>query len=55
MKLVAQLKLCPTKEQAHFLKETIELANAACNRISEVAWIRRTFGKYRFRRTAIGT
>ena len=46
MKLVAQLKLYPTKEQAHFLKETIERANAACNRISEVAWNRRTFGKY---------
>jgi putative transposase len=46
MKLVAQLKLCPTKEQAHFLKETLELANAACNRISEEAWKRRTFGKY---------
>ncbi len=46
MKLVAQVKLCPTEEQARFLKETLELANAACNRISEVAWKRRTFGKY---------
>jgi putative transposase len=46
MKLVAQLKLCPTKEQARFLKETLELANAACNRISEVAWKQKTFGKY---------
>ena len=46
MKLVAQLKLYPTKEQAHFLKETLERANAACNRISEVAWKQSTFGKY---------
>jgi putative transposase len=46
MKLIAQLKLCTTKEQAHFLKVTLELANAACNRISKVAWNQRTFGKY---------
>jgi len=45
MKLVAQLKLCPTKEQAGFLKDTLELANAACNCIFEVAWKQRTFGK----------
>src|SRR5215211_362119 len=46
MKLVAQLKLHPTKEQARILKDTIARANAACNRISEVAWEHRTFGKY---------
>jgi putative transposase len=46
MKLVAQLKLRPTKEQARILKDTIACANAACNRISEVAWERRTFGKH---------
>ncbi len=46
MKLVAQLKLCPTKEQAHILKETLARANAACDRISDVAWEQRTFGKY---------
>jgi putative transposase len=46
MKLVAQLKLCPTKEQARILKDTLERANAACDRISEVAWEQRTFGKY---------
>ena len=40
------MKICPTKAQAHFLRETLELANTACNRISEVAWKRRTFGKY---------
>lgn len=46
MKLVAQLKVCPTKEQADLLKETLARANAACNRISDVAWEQRTFGKY---------
>lgn len=46
MKLVAQLKLCPTKEQARILKDTLARANAACNHISETAWEQRTFGKY---------
>lgn len=46
MKLVAQLKLCPTKEQARVLKDTLARANAACNRISEVAWEQRVFGKF---------
>ncbi len=46
MKLVAQLKLCPTKEQSRVLKDTLARANAACNRISETAWEQRTFGKY---------
>jgi hypothetical protein len=46
MKLVAQLKLCPTKAQARILKDTLERANAACDHISEVAWEQRTFGKY---------
>lgn len=46
MKLVAQLKLCSTPEQTRVLKETLALANAACNRISGVAWEQKTFGKY---------
>lgn len=50
MKLVAQLKLCPTREQARVLKDTLERANAACNRVSEVAWERRIFGKYALQR-----
>jgi putative transposase len=50
MKLVAQLKLCPTREQARVLKDTLERANAACNRVSEAAWERRIFGKYALQR-----
>jgi putative transposase len=50
MKLVAQLKLCPTREQARVLKDTLERANAACNHVSEVAWRRRIFGKYALQR-----
>src|SRR5215212_1138641 len=50
MKLMAQLKLCPTMEQARILKDTIARANAACNRMSEVAWERKTFDKYALQR-----
>ncbi|MBX6311849.1 MAG: transposase [Isosphaeraceae bacterium] len=46
MKLIAQLKLQPTPEQADALKRTLEAANAACNAISDVAWETRTFGKF---------
>ena len=46
MKLIAQLKLLPTPEQADALKRTLEAANAACNSISHVAWANRTFGKF---------
>jgi putative transposase len=46
MKLIAQLKLLPTPEQANALKRTLETANAACNYISQVAWANRTFGKF---------
>jgi|ERR687889_1991561 IS605 OrfB family transposase len=34
MKLVAQLRLCPIKEQAHFLKVTLELAERTKRAIS---------------------
>ena len=46
MKLIAQLKLQPTLEQADALKRTVETANAACDYISSVAWDTRTFGKF---------
>lgn len=46
MKLVAQIKLQPTPEQAEALKETVEAANLACNYISNIAWASRTFGKF---------
>ncbi len=46
MKLIAQVKLLPTKEQAKALKETLERANTACDAISTVAWHSKTFGQY---------
>ena len=46
MKIIAQLKLQPTPEQADALQRTLEQANAACNAISRVAWEQQTFGKY---------
>jgi len=46
MKLTAQLRLLPTLEQADALKRTLEMTNAACNYISDVAWVTRTFGKH---------
>ena len=46
MKLIAQLKLLPTPEQADALKRTLEAANAACNYISQVAWANSTYGKF---------
>src|SRR5205085_671248 len=47
VKLIAQVKLLPSKEQAEALKQTLERANAACNAISELAWGSETFGQYR--------
>lgn len=50
MKLTAQVKLCPTPEQAVALKKTLERANAACNRISAWAWDNKVFGQYAIHR-----
>lgn len=38
MKLVANIKLTPTKEQKRLLLTTLERCNAACNRLSEIAF-----------------
>jgi putative transposase len=46
VKLIAQVKLLPTKEQAKALKETLERANTACDAISTMAWHSKTFGQY---------
>lgn len=46
MKLIAQLKLQPTPEQAAVLLRTLEVANAACNRMSEIAWETQTFRQF---------
>ena len=40
------MKLNPTKEQAKLLRRTLEMANTACNRISELAWSTQTFKQY---------
>lgn len=46
MKLIAQLKLTPTQEQAAILLQTLETANAACNSMSENAWQTQTFRQF---------
>ena len=46
MKLIARIKLLPSKEQAKALKETLERANTACDAISTEAWHSKTFGQY---------
>jgi putative transposase len=46
VKLIAQVKLIPTKEQAKLLKQTIASANACCDAISELAFHSQTFGQY---------
>lgn len=46
MKLIAQVKLLPTDEQADSLKRTIETANLACEFVGKRAWNTRTFGQY---------
>lgn len=46
MKLIAQVKLLPSKEQAKALKETLERANLACDAISMAAWHGKVFGPY---------
>lgn len=45
MKLTAKIKLQPNSDQAAALLATLEACNAACNRISQVAWDNRTFGR----------
>lgn len=46
VKLIAQVKLLPSKEQAKALKETLARANAACDAISAVAWENKVFKQY---------
>ncbi len=46
MKLVAQVKLLPTPEQADALNRTLETANAACNYVSQQAWQTQTFKRF---------
>ncbi len=46
MKLIAQVKLQTTHEQAAALKQTMIEANRACTWVSTVAWTKKTFGQY---------
>lgn len=52
MKLIAQIKLQPTEEQANALKRTIESANDASNYLSQRAWEAKTFGQYALHKLA---
>ncbi|HWQ34346.1 MAG TPA: transposase [Blastocatellia bacterium] len=52
VKLIAQVKLNPTKEQAKLLRQTLERANAACNAISEIAWKNETFKQFSLHKLA---
>ncbi len=55
MKLIAQLKLNPTPEQAAALFHTLDVANAACNHISNVAWQQQVFGKFDLQKLCYAT
>jgi len=46
MKLIAQVKLLSTPEQADALKHTLIAGNAACEFISKKAWKEQNFGQY---------
>ena len=46
MKLTAKVKLVPTDEQFEFLKQTLEIANSACNFVSDKAWETKTFRQF---------
>lgn len=52
MKLTAKVKLIPTEAQAESLKRTLETANDACNRISDLAWDAKTFGQFQIHKLA---
>ena len=46
MKLVAQVQLQPTPQQAQLLRRTMERANQACSHLSQQAWETKSFGRY---------
>jgi len=46
MKLIAQIRLNPTPEQAIYLLQTLEAANALCNTISVFAWDKKVFSAF---------
>ena len=46
MKLTVQIKLQPTPEQVDALRETLETANAAADRLSQLAWEAKEFRRF---------
>jgi putative transposase len=46
MKLIAQVKLTPTPEQAAMIRATFERTNAACEFVSQQAWASKTFRRF---------
>ena len=46
MKLTVQVKLLPTPEQAAALRETLETANRAADRLSQLAWDSKEFRRF---------
>jgi IS605 OrfB family transposase len=46
MKLTVQVKLLPTPEQSLALRETLETANRAANRLSQLAWDKKEFRQF---------
>ncbi len=46
MKLTVQVKLLPDKDQSTSLKESLERVNAACNRMSQLAWEIKEFKRF---------
>ena len=46
MKLIAQVKLQPTEQQADALQRTMEAANRAANYLSDIAWDTKQFRQY---------
>jgi IS605 OrfB family transposase len=52
VKLIAQVKLQPTKKQKSALYNTLHEANIACNAVSEIAWETQTFGQYNLHKIA---
>jgi IS605 OrfB family transposase len=50
MKLIAQVRLNPDPKQHAALLQTLEQANALCNRMSEYAWEHRVFGAFKLQK-----
>src|SRR4051812_36132116 len=50
MKLIAQIKLQPSPQQAAALLDTLQRANAAANFISQLAWDNKTFHKFKLQK-----